>query len=200
MTMDPSEAADLDRILDGHAVLSAGDKGPTRGAVDDSKLTQLVRAARDKGRQDLADACHAASGCALRNQDLQKMTADDVNLDGGVVLVLKHDSSIRKAKTGSKDERPIATSEAYEVLERRIQTHPKGPLWPKWNRIQANEFVKAVAEEQGWPKNLRWDGIHCVGRHGAAIRAKKAAIEAIKKVGAWKSDAAATSYGRIMRK
>lgn len=199
--MSDAQSADLDKILDGHLVGQSRALGPKRlrGAVDDDKLEQLVQYARKSHRVEIEEACVVASGCALRNQDIERITSAQVDVDGGVVHVWKHDSTVRKARTGFMDERPITTKEACCILRKRIREHPTGPLWPGWNRTVANKLVQDAAKHYKWPSALKWDGLHCVGRHGAAIRASKAIISGVQKVGAWRSEGAAAHYGRIKR-
>ena len=195
-----TESADLDRVLDGHEVISRRTQPrKPRGAVDDDKLDHLVKFLSDQGHEDLAEACIVASGCALRSQDIEQISAEDVDLAAGVVIALRKDSSLRKVRKGDTDERPIATAEAKKVLSRRVKKFPRGNLWPNWNRTLISGLVKQAAERFGWPKNLRWDGLHSVGRHSAAVRARAKALEEVRRVGAWRSNSAAQHYSRSRR-
>ena len=79
-----------------------------------------------------------------------------------------------------------------------MKLYPSGPLWPDWREEKANEFIANVPKIRHWPAHLRWDGMHC-HRHGAAQRAKREVLEAVKKRGNWNTDASARHYSRILR-
>ena len=66
-----------------------------------------------------------------------------------------------------------------------MKLYPSGPLW----------LIANVAKIRHWPA---MDGMHC-HRHGAAQRAKREVLEAVKKRGNWNTDASARHYSRIMR-
>jgi hypothetical protein len=74
--MEEGLSADLDRVLDGHEVASAAiRRRKPRGAIDDAKLLSVVKEAKKQGLLEVADAVRVCSGCTLRQQDLEALTA-----------------------------------------------------------------------------------------------------------------------------
>jgi len=179
----PAQSADLDRVLDGHQVECASRPGRKlpRGVVDETKLQQLLNEAERIGRPDLVAAIHVSNGCAFRSQDIESVEACDVDFEASVVSVPRKDRVVKKAYLGDLDERIISTIEAEHHLRTLLRADPSGKLSPRWDRKEANKFVQAVASKYSWSKRLRWAGFHSVGRHGAAVRVKKAVVEAVKR-------------------
>ena len=207
---DPSHALseslsmDLDELLDGREVLEAKENPrQPRGAIDEKKLRSLVTKARGersvRGNR-LADGFLVANGCGMRGGSLKELTAGDVHLEEGYIMAPRKGRELVKAREGYKEEHIIATTEAEMVLRRRCQgLKANDCVFKDWNDEEANAFVQETAKREKWPTTLKWDGMHC-HRHGAAVRAKKAVLEAVKKIGPWKTDASATHYSRLGRK
>ncbi len=198
--MSADDAADLDNILDGHEVLRQGERPRTpRGAIDEKKLQSLVKAARQMSENDLADAFEVANGCALRGGSISNLTRGDVKFEEGVITAPRKDRMLAKARLGTTEEHPIVTIGAEMVLRRRCKgLKDDALLWPNWQATTANRFIAAHAIEHHWNEKCKWDGMHC-HRHGAAVNAKRAALDAVKIVGGWRSKASAVHYSRTIR-
>jgi integrase len=87
---------------------------------------QALHAAMGEGRRDyLAAWCL----CGARESELYSVTAADVDLDGGQM-------HLRGTKTGGSDRWIPIQPDLLEVLERRADATPEGPLIPEWPNVR----------------------------------------------------------------
>jgi len=193
-------SGDLDRILDGHEVQHQKEHPRLpRGAIDEEKLMSLIAAARAVNEHDLADAFEVANGCALRGGGISRLKYEDVDFEAGVVVAQRKDRALVKARLGNTEEHPIVTMGAELTLRRRCKGLGAGDyLWPAWKAEKANHFIAEHSKKMRWTQRHKWDGMHC-HRHGAAVNAKRAALESVKIVGGWRTAASAIHYSRIAR-
>jgi hypothetical protein len=197
--MAPRDSEDLDRVLDGHEVSRSQEhRRKPRGAITRDKLMILVKEAKKRGLEGIADAMRVASGCALRQQDLESLTAASVSLEEFYVRVPRKDRILNKVRKGHHDEREIMTRDALRILKRRMMKHPEGALFPNYSRSRINEFIQEIATREGWDPTLMWDGLHC-HRHGAAADLKLELLAKLQVAGSWKSPTQAAHYARRVR-
>ena len=61
--------------------------------------------------------------------------------------------------------------------------HEPGPLFAGHNGREVNAIIKRAAARLGWPKNVKWNGSHCL-RHGALVEAgRQGGLELVLRPG-----------------
>ena len=74
--------------------------------------------------------------------------------------------------------------------------HEPGPLFAGHNGREVNAIIKRAAARLGWPKNVKWNGSHCL-RHGALVEANRhGGLELVRARGAHRSTAMQAYYAQ----
>lgn len=192
----PGAEKDLDMILQGLATLERERRTePLRGAIEDEQLTQLVKYASQEGHAEYGDAFTVMRGIACRPRDIGELTPARVNLRASLVQLRSKRARHLKAHQGAFETHPICTTEALAVLSTRMKRarNEDERLFPGWRTQRASAIVKRAASAFGWPRDLKWDGAHCL-RHGSANAVLLEALERVRIAGGWRSMNLAKHY------
>lgn len=194
-TISTEQAADLDQVLQGMAVLEAERRDdPLRGSIDEDQLEQLVDLAHERNLPDIGDGFVVLFGVGCRPRDIAEITGDRIDWRNQTVTVRSKRRRYLQAQNGAWEEHPIRTDGASLLLARRARKH-NGPLFPGWTTARASRLVKEAAEKFGWSADLKWDGSHCL-RHGAAGSEMAKALQTVRVAGGWATAQSAAHYAR----
>ena len=196
-----SESALAELALAGY---EASNRSPSkRAALSVTMFQQYIAYVRERRLYDLEAGAEVMWACGLRPQDMHALCVDMCVLDddGRVTRVYqKIKAPLHIAvRQGVMQLREVPTERAQELLQARYDAWVRydldysEPFFPGFTTEAVSQVFAVLGRTHGWPQDVMFDGIHCF-RHSMATSTLAAAMEQVRKSGAWKSMKSAKGY------
>ena len=175
-----------------------------RGAITEDMLTEMLRYMKENGSSRWErwhmQLCHAT---ACRDCEMPLIQANDFVDDGRTITFVTkkiHNPTQRSEGDGvASEERRQVSSGIYAELRHALAHAPRSDfrLAGTWDRKAMGRWVKRASAALQWPRELRFDGVHC-NRHGraASVLQRTGKVRAVQRALGHKSTACSLWYGR----